>query len=138
MFSYLANYLIKIYFRWTKNKLVLTQFLGNYKYFKLLFFEGEFTKFEIFPISNLSQIRSKGGGGASNFKFFSNLKKKSQINLGKAIKKIIDFSPFCSIFFRGFPYNFWVISRVKWCPLHGSIKSAPENNRIFLVYAKKS
>ena len=53
-------------FSWTKNKLVLKWFLGNFKCFKHMFFSW-FPKFKIFPISNFSQIQKgpkhPGGGG---------------------------------------------------------------------------
>ena len=79
-------------FTWTKNKLVLKWFLGNFKCFKLMFFFSEggfqnqkFSQFQIFPelgpggghlISNFSQIQKSpklprgGGGGQANWGLF--------------------------------------------------------------------
>ena len=82
-------------FRWTKNKLVLKWFLGNFECFKLMFFllrGGGLPKFKIFPISNFSQIRSEGRGHQiSNFPTF---KKVQNILREGGVKKIVDFFHF--------------------------------------------
>ena len=85
------------YFSWTKNKLVLKWFLGNFKSFKFFFFlNGELPKFRI-----------------SNF---------SQIILGdRGSTKLWTFSTFCDFFFwrlplfdKNFLYKFFFFIKISF------------------------
>ena len=87
-------------FRWTKNKLVLKWFLGNFKCCKLKFHvlrggseNSNFSQFQIFL--------KLGTRGVIKFQILPKFK-EVQIILGEGgVKKIVDFSTFWDIFYLG-------------------------------------